>query len=107
MALKCLDGARTSIAAVDVRGDQLELDFSILCHDTLEFGADFVIEDLKINCEALGGQALCDGFVGREAMFVVTTGKYGSEDTVGITMVSNHDVLLPIAGTNRETACIV
>ena len=40
-------------------------------------------------------------------MFVVVTGKYGLEDTVGISMVSNHDVLLPTASAYRETAIIV
>ena len=45
---------------LDVRGDQLELGFPILFYETLEFESDLIIEDLRVNCEALGGQALHD-----------------------------------------------
>ena len=47
--LECLYGSLYRIVAVDVRRDKLELDFPTLCHDTLDFGADFVIEDLQVN----------------------------------------------------------
>ena len=55
VALKFLDGLLQSIAAVDVRGDKLELNFPIFYHDTFEFGANFIIEDLQVYCEDLGG----------------------------------------------------
>ena len=60
VALKCLDVLLRSIAAVGFRRDKLELDFPILCHDALELGAGFVIKDLQVKYEALGGQALHD-----------------------------------------------
>lgn len=60
VVLKCLGGLLRRIAEVDVSRDKLELDFPILCHDTLELGTDFIIKDLQVNCEALGVQGVHD-----------------------------------------------
>ena len=85
----------------------MELDVPISSHDALEFGADFIVEDLEVHLEASGGEAVHDGVVGSEAMIVVSTGEAGLKDDIGVAVVSNHDVLFATASTNREAASVI
>ncbi len=52
MGLDGLDGALSSIASMDVWRDKMVLYFPGVFNGGLEFGADFVVEDLEINIVA-------------------------------------------------------
>ncbi len=57
MGLEGLDSALGGIAAMDVGSNELVLHFPRVFNGGLEFGADFVVEDLEINVVATVGKA--------------------------------------------------
>ena len=53
-----------------VRRDKLVPDLPLVHNGGLEFGADLIVEDLKINVMPTVGKAVHDGVVGSQPMFV-------------------------------------
>ncbi len=50
-----MNGAIGSIATMEVWRDELVTNFPLVHNGGLEFGADFVVEDLEINIVAMVG----------------------------------------------------
>lgn len=60
MGFEGANGTLGGIASVDVGGHKLILATPIFFDDTLEFGADFIVEDLKVDFVATSAETLHD-----------------------------------------------
>ncbi len=59
-----------SIATMYVQRDKLISDLPLVHYGGLEFGTDFIVEDLEINVVPTVGKAVHDGVLGGQLMFV-------------------------------------
>ena len=88
-------------------GDEEVLAGPVLLDDASVFGAGFVVEDLGGDGMPTHLEAVHDGIVGGNAVFVLTRLEGGLEDCVGVAVVGDHDVLVAAAGANGEATCVV
>ncbi len=65
-----MDGSLCSIATMYIRRDKLVPNFPLVHNSGLEFGTDFIVEDLEINVLPMVGKVVHDGVVGGQSMFV-------------------------------------
>ncbi len=70
-----MDGSLGSIAAVDIRRDELVLCIPFVFDVGFEVFAGIAVEDLEVHCEAAFGEAVHDGVVGNKAMCIRSVGK--------------------------------
>jgi hypothetical protein len=68
--LEGLNGLLGSITMMYVRKDELVPKLPLVHNGGLEFGADFAVEDLKIDIVRMVGEVAHDGVVGSQPMFV-------------------------------------
>ena len=71
------------------------------------FLACFVIEDLVVNDVTASLEAGHDAGVGWDAVAVFPCLEGLDEDSVGVTVVGNHQVLVAAVGADREVPCVV
>ncbi len=76
-------------------------------HGGLEFGADFIVEDLEINIVPMVGKAAHDGVVGSQSVFVGPVDIRGAEDCIAAAVECNGDVLVAAASPDGESPGVV
>lgn len=68
------------------------LALAFLCYDLLEFGADFIVEDVQVNEVTPGKESVHNGIIGNETSLVGL-----HENTIGFVMIRNEDVQIATA----------
>ena len=81
------DGLFSNVAAVEIRGDELEGAVPIFNNGATVFGTGFVIEDLEVNAVSFGLEASPDGVVGSERVAIVVRLECIDKDGVGINVI--------------------
>ncbi len=102
--LNCLLGC---IATMYFRRDKLIPDLPLVHYGGLEFGADFIVEDLDIDVVPKVGEAVHDGVVGSQSMFVGPVDIWGAEDCIAVTVEGDGDVLVAAASLDGESPGVV
>jgi hypothetical protein len=96
-----------SIAMMYIRRDELIPDLPLLHYGGLKFGADFIVEDLKINIVPTVGKAAHDGVIGSQSMFIGPVDISGAEDCIAAAVEGDGDVLVAAASLDGESPDIV
>ncbi len=65
-----MNGLLGSIATMYVWSDELVSDLPLVHNGGLEFGADFIVKDLEIDFVPTVGEAVHDGVVGDQLVFI-------------------------------------
>ncbi len=86
---------------------QASNNFSLVHNGGLEFSADLVVEDLEINFVATNGEAVRNGVVGSQLVFVRSVTIRGAEDCIALAVEGNHDVLVATASLDGESPGVV
>ncbi len=107
MGLEGLNGLLGSIVTMYVRRDKLVLDLPLVHNGGLEFGADFIVEDLEINIVPTVGEAAYDGVVGGQLVLVGPVNIRGSEDCVAAAMEGDGNVLVAAASPDGESLGVI
>ncbi len=94
MGLEGLNGLLGSIVMMYVWRDELVPNLPLVHDGGLEFGADFVFKDLEIDIVPTVGEAVHDGVVGGQLVFVGPVNIRGAEDCVAAAVEGNGDVLV-------------
>jgi hypothetical protein len=102
-----LNGSLGSIVTMYVRRDELVLNLPLVHNGGLEFGTDFVVEDLEINVLPVVGEAVHDGVVGGQLVFVGPVDIRDAEDCIAAAVEGNGDVLVAAASLDGESPGVV
>ncbi len=102
-----MNGAISSIATMYIWRDKLVSNFPLVHNYGLEFGADFVVEDLEIDIAPTVGEATHDGVVGGQSVFVRPVNIRGAEDCVAAAVKGNCDVLVAAVSPDGESPGVV
>ena len=102
-----MNGSLGSIATMYVRKDELVLNLPLVHNGSLEFGTDFVFEDLEINIVPTVGKAAYDGVVGGQSVFIGPVDIRGTEDCVAAVVEGNGDVLVAAASPDGESSGVI
>ncbi len=73
----------------------------------LEFGADFIVEDLEINVVPTVGKAAHDGVIVSQSMFVRSVDIWGTEDCIAAAVEGDGDVLVAAASPGGESPGVI
>ena len=95
------------IETMDVGGYQLVCGCPDVGDVSAVFLACFVIEDLVVDDVTASLEAGHDAGVGRDAVAVFPYLEGLDEDSVGVAVVGNHQVLVSAAGADGEASCVV
>ncbi len=87
--------------------DELVPDLPIVHYGGLEFSADFIVEDLEIDIVPTVGEAVHDGVIGGQSVFVGPVDIRGAEDCVAVAVEGNGDVLVAAASLDGESTGVV
>jgi hypothetical protein len=90
-----------------VRRDKLVPDLPLVHNGGLEFGADFIVEDLEINVVPKIGKAVHDGVVGSQLVFIGPVDVRGTEDCIAVAVEGDCDVLVATASPDGESIGVV
>ncbi len=93
MGLEGLNGLLGSVAAMYVRRDELVPNLPFVHNGGLEFGTDFIVEDLEINVVPTVGEAAHDGVVGGQSVFIGPVDTRGAEDCIAAAVEGNCDAV--------------
>ncbi len=96
-----------SIAMMYARRDELIPDLALVHYGGLEFGADFIVEDLEIDIVPTVGEAEHDGVVGGHSMFVGPVDIWGAEDCIAVAVEGDGDVLVAAASLDGESPRVI
>ncbi len=107
MGFEGLNGSFGSIATMYVWMDKLIPDLPLVLYGGLEFGADFIVEDLEINAVPTVGKAVHDGVVGGQSMFVGPVDIWGTEDCIATAVEGDGDGLVAAASPDGESPSVV
>ena len=107
MSLESPDSLLSLIVVIHICGHELKLDLPGDSDGMLVGRTSLVVEDLEINCKAMGYRAGHDGIVGGNAMGVALGLEGLLEDEVTIGVIGNHDILVARLGLDKELACII
>jgi hypothetical protein len=102
-----LNGLLGSMATMYLWRDKLVPDLPLVHYGGLEFGADFIVEDLEINVVPMVGKAVHDGVVGGQSVFVQPVDIWGAEDCVAVAVEGNGDVLVAAASLDGESTGVI
>jgi hypothetical protein len=97
----------SSIATMYIQRDKLVPNLLLVDNDGLEFGADFIVEDLEINIVPTVGKAAHDGVVGGQSVFIGPVDIRGTEDCVAAVVEGNGDVLVAAASPDGESSGVI
>ncbi len=103
MGLEGLNGLLGSIARMYIWSNELVPNLPLVHNGGLEFGADFIVEDLEINIVPTVGEAAHDGVVGSPLVFVGPVNIRSAEGCIAVAVESNGDVL--VAAASPEQVC--
>ncbi len=90
-----------------VRRDKLVPNLPLVYNGGLEFGADFIVEDLEINVVPTVGEAAHDGVVGSQLVFIRPVDIRGAEECVAAAVEGNGDVLVAAASPDGESSGVI
>ena len=90
-----------------VRRDKLVPNLPLVYNGGLEFGADFIVEDLEINVVPMVDKAAHDGVVGSQSVFIGPVDIRGAEDCIAAAVEGNGDVLVTAASPDGESIVVV
>ncbi len=90
-----------------VQRDKLVTNFPLVYNGGLEFGADFVVEDLEINVVTTVDEVVHDGVVGSQLVFVRPVNIRGAEDCVAAAVEGNGNVLVAAVSLDGESPVVV
>ena len=107
VGLKHLDGTFSSITAMDIRRDKLELDVPLLFGDTPAFGTGSVVKDLQFDNVVAVFEAFYDGGVGINALGVLLGIELRLGGCIGVALVGNQNVLISAARANGEAVGVI
>ncbi len=102
-----MNGSFSSIATMYVQRDELVPDLPLVHYDGLEFGTDFIVEDLEINVVPMVGKAAHDGVVGSQLVFIGPVDIRGAEDCIAAAVEGNGDVLVAAASPDGESTSVI
>ncbi len=102
-----MNGLLGSIATIHVQSKKLVLNLTLVHNRGLEFGADFVVEDLEINVVPTVGEAAHDGVIGGQLVFIGPVDISGTEDCIAVAVESDGDVLVAAASLDGESSGVV
>ncbi len=98
-----MNGSLGRIVTMYVRRDKLVPNLPLVHNGGLEFGADFVVKDVKINIVPMVSKAAHDGVIGSHLVFVGPVNIRGTEDCVAAAADGDGDVLVAPASLNGES----
>ncbi len=107
MGFEGLNGLLGSIARMYVRRDKLVPDLPLVHYGGLEFGADFIVEDLEINIVPTVGEVAHDRVIGSQSVFVGPVDIRGAEDCIAAAVEGNGDVLVAAMSPDGESTHVV
>ncbi len=87
--------------------EELVTNFPLVHNSGLEFGANFVVEDLEIDVVATVGKAVHNGVVGGQSVFIRSVSMRGAEDCAALAVEGNCDVLVTAASPDGESPGVV
>ncbi len=96
-----------SVATMYVRRDELVPNLPLVHNGGLEFGTDFIVEDLEINIVPTVGKAAHDGVVGSQSVFIRPVDIRGAEDCVAVAVEGAGDVLVATASPDGESTSVI
>ncbi len=102
-----MNGSLGSIATMYVQRDELIPNLPLVHNGGLEFGTDFVVEDLEINIVPTVGEAVHDGVVRGQSVFVGPVNIWGTEDCIAAAVEGDGDVLVAAANPDGESSGVV
>ncbi len=102
-----MNGSLNSIATMYVQRDKLVPNLPLVHNGGLEFGADFVFEDLEINVVPTVCKAAHNGVVGGQLVFIGPVDIRGAEDCIAAAVEGNCDVLVAAASPDGESTGVV
>ncbi len=102
-----MNGLLGSIARMYVWRDKLVPNLPLVHNGGLEFGTDFIVEDLEIDNVPMDGEAAHDGVVGGQSVFVGPVNIWGAEDCISAAVEGNGDVLVAAASLDGESPSVV
>ncbi len=106
MELEGLNGLLGSSAMMYVWRNKLVPNLPLIQNSGVEFGADFIVKDLEINIVPMAGEAVHDGVVGSQLVFIEPVDIRGTEDCIAAAVVGN-DVLVATASLFGESTSVV
>ncbi len=107
MGLEGLNGSLSNIAAMYIGRDELVLDLPLVHYGSLEFSADFIVEDLEIDVVPTVGEVAHDGVVGSQLVFIGPVDIRGAEDCIAAAVESGGDVLVAAASLDGESTGVL
>ena len=107
MTLEGFNGPFSSITAVDIQGDKLEVPIPFVLDLERVGFARFVVQYLEVYCVAGVFETSHDTVISGEAVAVVPWLKWFDEDCIGFNVVGQHDVVIAAKGTDRELAHVI
>ncbi len=87
-----------------ISGDKLVPILPFVHNGGLDFGADFIVEDLEINVVPTVCEAVHDGVIGSQLVFIGPVDIRGAEDCITAAMEGNGDVLVAAASPDGESS---
>ena len=105
--LKILNGLLGSIATMYIWRDELVPNLPLIHNGGFEFGADFIVKVLQINVVPTIGEAVHDGVVGSQSVFVGPVNIRGTEDCIAAAVKGNGDVLVAAASLDGESSGVI
>ncbi len=90
-----------------VRRYELVLDIPLVHNGGLEFGAEFIVKDLEIDVVPMVGEAVHDGVVGGQLVFVGPVDIKGAEDCIAVAVEGDGDVLVATASPDGESSGVI
>ncbi len=87
--------------------DDLVSDHPLVHYGGLEFGADFIVEDLEINVVPTVGKAAHDGVIGGQSVLIGAVDIRGAEDCVAVAVECDGDVLVTAASLDGVSTGVV
>jgi hypothetical protein len=102
-----LNGLLGSIAMMYVRRNKLVPNLPLVHNGGLEFGADFVVEDLESNVVPTVSEAAHDGVVGDQLVCVGPVNIRGAEGCIAAAVEGDGDVLVAAASLDGESPGVV
>ena len=107
MSFEGADGTFGYVATMEIRGYQLICGCPYVGDVSAVFLAGFVVKDLVVDDVNASLEAGHDASVGRYAVAVFSCLEWLDEDSVGVTVVGDHQVLVAATGTDWEASCVV
>lgn len=103
MVFEGANGTFSCVAAMVIRWSELKIDVVLGKVVFEKFGA-LVVQTLELRCQSGGLELVANLFEGRDDVFGFAGSKGFCEYAVAVVVVGDKDVLVAIAGWNRELA---